>query len=79
MAKIERDVEEIRAVVLYLEDKLGYKVDLSKRSLLCIGVYSAQIPFYCSHRTFERWTGNVEVSCDVSQPSTIRYQSKFAV
>ncbi|KAK9894416.1 alpha/beta-hydrolase [Cystobasidium minutum MCA 4210] len=28
MAKIERDVEEMREVVLYLEQKLGYKVDL---------------------------------------------------
>lgn len=29
MAKIQRDVEEIRAVVLYLEEKLGYRVDIS--------------------------------------------------
>lgn len=28
MAKIQRDVDEIRAVVLYLEEKLGYKVDI---------------------------------------------------
>lgn len=32
MAKIERDVEEMREVVLYLEQKLGYKVDLSRLS-----------------------------------------------
>lgn len=30
MAKIQRDVEEIRTVVKYLEEELGYRVDISK-------------------------------------------------
>lgn len=78
MAKIERDVEEIRAVVLYLEDKLGYKVDLSKLDLIVWGFTGLRF-LSCSHRTFERRTRDVEVSCDVSQPSAIRHQSEFAV
>ena len=36
MAKIQRDVDEIRAAVLYLEEKLGYKVDISMFALISL-------------------------------------------